>query len=112
MPCIEITFPWEINGACVAELEARVTYDYSPGTKDYFCASFGNWLPGDPEEVELEKVELIEVGMKRPRLIPCPDWLEDLISDYAMTNCMEVMAENGREYLYERHVQPPCDTET
>jgi hypothetical protein len=102
MPCIEITYEWTIDGACVAEVEARVTYDYSPGSKDYFCQSFGNWLPGDPPEVEIEKVELIEIGSKKPRLVPCHDFLADLISDYAMTNCMSQMAENGLEDAYDR----------
>ena len=32
----------------------------SHGTPHYFCRSFGNWLPGDPDEVE--DVELVADG--------------------------------------------------
>lgn len=32
------------------EIEADVT----PGTRDYFCNSLGNWHPGDPDEVDFE----------------------------------------------------------
>jgi len=101
---IDITYSWEINGACVAELEARVYYDYSPGTSDYFCKSFGNWLPGDPPEIEVENVELIELGfnVKQPRLVPCPDFLADLIAEYAVQKCGDAMVENANEAAYER----------
>jgi hypothetical protein len=101
---IDITYSWEINGACVAELEARVYYDYSPGTSDYFDRAYGNWLPGDPPEIEVENVELIELGfnIKKPRLVPCPDFLADLIADYAVTKCGDAMVENANEAAYDR----------
>jgi hypothetical protein len=100
MPCVEITFPWEINGACVAELEVRVTYDFTPGSDDYFCKSFGNWLPGDDPEVEIEDVELI--GSPKGMTVPCPDFLLRQVEDYALEHYMPQMIENGMEYLYER----------
>jgi hypothetical protein len=33
-----------------------VDYDYSPATPDYFCPSFGNWLPGDGEDFCINSV--------------------------------------------------------
>jgi hypothetical protein len=43
------------NGECVEsvlEIEASV----SLGSRDYFCSSFGNYLPGDPDEVEIDSI--------------------------------------------------------
>jgi hypothetical protein len=105
MPCIEITYEWTIDGACVAEVEARVTYDYSPGSNPYYDRTYGNWMPGDPPEIEIENVELIELGAKKPRLAPCPDFLADLIADYALTNCSRQMVENGDEDAYDRQCE-------
>lgn len=30
----------------------------TPATRDYFSRSFGNWLPGDPAELELQRIEV------------------------------------------------------
>jgi hypothetical protein len=105
MPIIEITYEWKIDGACVAEVEASVTYDYTFGSADYFDRAYGNWQPGDAPEIEIEKVELIELGAKKPRLVPCPDFLADLIADHALVKCAHQMAENAREDAYDRQ----CD---
>lgn len=102
MTCIEITFPWLVNGLCVAELEARVTFDFTPGTKDYFCKSFGNWLPGDDPLVEIERIELIEIGVPEPSLVPCPEFLVEDIAKYAEEHHMAAMIENGMEDAYDR----------
>ena len=105
MPIIEITAEWQIDGACVAEVEARITYSYSAGCSDYFCKSFGNWLPGDPPEIEIEGVQLIELGAKKPRLVPCPDALADQIAEYAMVNCMRQMIDNAEEDAWSRQCE-------
>lgn len=31
-------------------------HSYTPGTRDYFSTSFGNWLPGDDAEAEWSAV--------------------------------------------------------
>jgi len=39
------------------ETQVSASGSYSAGTSDYFDRSFGNWLPGDPEEIEVESVK-------------------------------------------------------
>ena len=34
------------------DLDWEVTASHSKGSSAYFSRSFGNWLPGDPEEIE------------------------------------------------------------
>lgn len=38
------------------EVELECEYDYTKGTRDYFCSSMGNWHPGDPPDLEVESV--------------------------------------------------------
>lgn len=40
----------------------QVEATYSPPTQDYFSKSFGNWLPGDPEDIEIVSVTAIDEG--------------------------------------------------
>ncbi len=40
------------------EVEAR----YSAATSDYFDRGFGNWLPGDPEDIEILSISAIDEG--------------------------------------------------
>lgn len=40
-------------------VEVDVRGSYYPGTSDYFDKSFGNWLPGDPPEVQVERVSRV-----------------------------------------------------
>lgn len=40
----------------------KVRATYSPPTRDYFSASFGNWLPGDGESVEVLDVRAVDEG--------------------------------------------------
>ena len=40
----------------------EVEATYSPPTQDYFSKSFGNWLPGDPEDIEIVSVTAIDQG--------------------------------------------------
>lgn len=37
-------------------VQLRVSYNYDPGSKDYFDKSFGQMYPGDPPSVELVHV--------------------------------------------------------
>ena len=39
------------------EIEITFEYNYSGGSDDYFDKSFGNWLPGDPEDFEVTSAE-------------------------------------------------------
>ena len=102
MPCIDIDFPWMVRGICVAELTARVHFTFTPGTKDYFCKSFGNWLPGDDPEVEIERIDLHECGGPEASLVPCPEFMLDYIENYALEKFMGHMIENGLQDAYDR----------
>lgn len=39
------------------ETEITFEYNYSEGSSDYFDKSWGNWLPGDPEDFEITFAE-------------------------------------------------------
>ena len=43
----------EVHGE---ELDVTVEARIDPGSLDYFCPSFGNWLPGDAPELQLQSV--------------------------------------------------------
>lgn len=43
--------------------ELEVTYRFMPGTSDYFCPTFGNWLPGDPAEFEVLSARVRVTGL-------------------------------------------------
>jgi hypothetical protein len=54
----------------------------SPATRDYFCQSHGNWLPGDPAELELLGIEVLDNGTWRKALPACyPDTFDQAILD-------------------------------
>jgi hypothetical protein len=40
----------------------EITARYYPGSRDYFDKSFGNYLPGDPEDVEVLKAVAVDAG--------------------------------------------------
>jgi hypothetical protein len=42
------------------DYDVRLYVSGSPGTPDHFDKGHGNWLPGDPPEVELERFEICE----------------------------------------------------
>lgn len=67
-----------------------VSGTYYAGSKDYFCKSFGNYLPGDPPEVEDITIVNDETGAEinfdsldreTQRLVE--DAIADAASDYA-----------------------------
>ena len=104
MCIIDIEYDWEIEGACVAEFLARVHFTYTPGSDAYFDKAFGNYLPGDDPEIEVENVELIEQGwnIKRPKVVPCPDFLADLIAAYVVEKHAPAMIDTAMEDAYYR----------
>lgn len=53
-----ITFTTYDSEDRAVEVEAT----YSPPTRDYFDRSYGNWLPGDPEDIEIVSVTAIDEG--------------------------------------------------
>lgn len=78
------SFPAEPNSEIVAEIE----YSYAPATADYFSKSFGNWLPGDPEEIEVTGAKLFKIsqdgdGKQTREPLDCPEWLADMICEAA-----------------------------
>jgi hypothetical protein len=46
------------------DLEYTVTAEYTPGTENYFDRTWGNWLPGDPHEID--DVVLVPDGHSTP----------------------------------------------
>lgn len=40
----------------------QVEATYSPPTRAYYDRSYGTWLPGDPEEIEIVRVTAIDEG--------------------------------------------------
>lgn len=103
----DFTYPWMVNGVLVAELEVRVAYSYSPATRAYFDRGYGNWLPGDDAEIEVECAWLLEVGSgnRNPKQVPVPDNMEADILEYAHVHCQEGMTSNAIEDAYDRQ----CD---
>lgn len=44
------------------EREVEITARYYPGSDAYFDKGFGNWLPGDPEDVEAMDARAVDEG--------------------------------------------------
>jgi hypothetical protein len=51
---------WTILPDLGAEVE--ITGTYWPGSPDHFDKGYGNWVPGDPPEVELKSIRLDPEG--------------------------------------------------
>lgn len=93
----DFTYEWKPEGVCVAEFEVAVEFDYSPATPAYFDKSYGNWLPGDDAEIEITEVFLLELANKKPRKVVAPDWLADLVTEYAYTSLSSELADQAAE---------------
>lgn len=65
----------EILPAVGKEIRYRIDYTYAPASFDFFDAKHGAWLPGDPENIDIEDVTLVRDG----RPLACPNWLKDYI---------------------------------
>ena len=100
----DFTYPWMVNGVLVAELEVRVAYSFTPGSRAYFDNAYGNYLPGDDAEIEVECAWLLEVGAghRNPKAVPVPSDLEASILDYAAIHCQGGMTDNALEDAYDR----------
>lgn len=61
------------------DIEWVVTATYSPGTRDYFDKSFGNWLPGDP--ASLEDIELVSCDVNPPQTLSESDLTKEELED-------------------------------
>ena len=53
----------KLTVATTLELDVEVETRVTPGTRDYFDRSFGNWLPGDPADVEVDSVTICGVSV-------------------------------------------------
>lgn len=63
------------------EIEARITFTYTPGCAAWWDRYLGAWMPGDPPEVEVLGVELSRTdrNTKKREVLPSPDWLGEMI---------------------------------
>jgi len=70
------------------DLEAMVSAsgNYSPATRDYFDRSFGNWLPGDPEELELVSIKFGDLE------------IVDHATEAMCTKVDEILCEQARDW--------------
>ncbi len=94
----DFTFPWMVNGVLVAELEVRIAYGYTPPTRAYFDNAYGNYLPGDDAEIDVECAWLLEIGTSRnQKCVPVPYDLEAAIIEFAQANCQDGMTDNAQE---------------
>lgn len=62
-------------------VELRVRY--SPPREPYFSASFGNWLPGDPEDVEVVSARALEAGADVESVLAREDEIYELAREAA-----------------------------
>lgn len=107
MAIYDFTFPWEIDGICVAEFDVRVEFDYSPPSPAYYDRSYGNWFPGDDADLEITDVWLLEIGTrgKPPRMVEASGLMAEQIIDYAHRNFSAAMIDNANEDAWARQ----CD---
>ena len=63
------------NSPAGGEIVFEISYTYRDATRDYYSPSFGNYLPGDPADVEVLSVALVRAG----ETLEAPEWLRDLI---------------------------------
>lgn len=106
MPTIDITYPWTINGAHVADIDARVEFTFEPGSPDYFDKAFGNYLPGDPPSIEIESIKLLGYANGNRKIeveVDGPDALTDEIHRYVMDRHQDAMVQEGADELRDAH---------
>ena len=98
------------------EMSVALHVSGTPATRDYFCTGYGNWLPGDPAEIELLRVDVCVKGKWR-KAIPADiyagnsndqnvlDAVEDWWGEHAGSSCWESLDEAGDEADYRRDAQ-------
>jgi hypothetical protein len=57
----EATYEQMRGDEVVGSVEVRAVYTFYPGCNDYWDKSVGVWLPGDPDEIEVQSY-LVEHG--------------------------------------------------
>ena len=81
-----------------------VLAQYTAGSADYFDRSWGNWLPGDPDEIEVLSVAEEESGAARPDLLDAASTdapLLSLLADRAMEDAVEELYERAERMAVE-----------
>jgi hypothetical protein len=63
--------------------EVEVTAIYHASTPAYFCRSFGNYLPGDPEDIEILDAKARDVGADVEAILADAARLEEAIREVA-----------------------------
>jgi hypothetical protein len=69
-----------------AEREVEITARYRGPTGDYFDRSFGNYLPGDPEDVETLKVRAVDEGANVAEVEAREDDIAEAVREAAADN--------------------------
>lgn len=65
-------------------IELFIEFTFNAGCSDYFAG--GCWNPGDPDEMELVRMEVITGTKESPIYTQAPDWLFDLLNDSDQIN--------------------------
>ena len=63
------------------DVELEIDYDYTKGTPEYFDRQFGNWLPGDQEELTINSVEVNGLDILPALSVRKIDSLEDSVKE-------------------------------
>ena len=75
-----------------------VLAQYTAGSADYFDRSWGNWLPGDPDEIEV--LSVVEDSSERT---PRPDLLDAASTDaMLLSRLADAASVDAVEEMYER----------
>jgi hypothetical protein len=74
--------------------EVLVKASYSPPTPDYFSKSFGNWLPGEDGEVEIQEIIAVnpEANLAEFETEAKKKQIEEEVVEY-ITECERAQAE-------------------
>jgi hypothetical protein len=83
-------------------VEVRVRY--SPATDPYFDRSFGNYLPGDPEDVEVLSARAIDAGANVDEVLAREDEIEEL-ARIAADDAAEAAEDARAEAYAERRLE-------
>jgi hypothetical protein len=63
--------------------EVEVTALYHASTPAYFCRSFGNYLPGDEEDIEVLDAKALDIGADVSAVLADAARLEEAIREVA-----------------------------
>lgn len=70
----------------IDDIKVEVDYRLSKGTDPKFSSSFGNWLPGDPEELNITGVSIGGVDILKSLPQSTIDRIETKVYDYAQAH--------------------------